>query len=255
MAHPTTSPNDVILRCHQLVVGWQRQPLLPPIDLALIKGRFVAVVGRNGSGKTTWFKTLLGEAPPISGSIERAPELDHIAYVPQSDAFDRILPLTAYDVVVQGRLHCNNFLWPFLGRSEREAAHRALDEAGAREFANATFRELSKGQRQRVMFARMLATEAELALLDEPTAAMDLVSENDAMDRLARLAREHAIAVVVISHTAHVAEEHADDILLFDRMAGEVLFGPRDEVLESDAYRRYRLGQRAETNGGTSDAD
>jgi zinc transport system ATP-binding protein len=218
---------------------------LPPIDLAIQRGRFVAVIGRNGSGKTTWFKTLLGETPPLGGSIERAARLNHIAYVPQSIAFDALLPVRVWDVVMQGRLHCNNFLSPFASKHDGEQCVRALEEAGAADLAKTTFRDLSRGQRQRVMFARMLATEAELAMLDEPTAAMDVVAEAEAFERLADMAAAHHMAILCVSHTMRVAERHADDILLFDRSAKEVVFGPRDEVLGSEAYRRLVRGERA----------
>ncbi|MCA9621892.1 MAG: metal ABC transporter ATP-binding protein [Myxococcales bacterium] len=232
-----------LLRCRGLVVGWNHRALLPPIDLSIRRGRFTAVLGRNGSGKSTWFKTILGQTPPIAGSVEQLPALEHIAYVPQSTVFDRILPLTARDVVMQGRLHCNNFLWPFPRKADRVAVSRALEQAGAGDLAMETFRDLSKGQRQRIMFARMLATEADLALLDEPTAAMDYVAEREAMDQLAHLAKAHDIAVVLISHALDIAERHADDILFFDRVAGEVVFGPKAEVMESPIYRRHLRGE------------
>ena len=242
--HHGDAPHEVLLRCRELVVGWNNKPLLPPIDMEIHCGRFVVVLGRNGSGKSTWFKTILGQIPPISGSVEHTDELAHIAYIPQSSAFDKILPLRAWDVVMQGRLHCNNFVWPFAKRSDKEAVEAALVEAGAADFARETFRDLSKGQRQRVMFARMLATEADLALLDEPTAAMDYVAEREAMDRLAELAREHDIAVVLISHALDVAERHADEVLFFDRVAQKVMFGPRDEVLGTAIYRRHLRGEK-----------
>jgi zinc transport system ATP-binding protein len=226
------------------VVGWNQKPLLPPINVTIEPGRFVAVVGRNGSGKTTWFKTLLGQAKPISGTVERAERLQHIAYVPQAFAFDRLLPLRAWDVVMQGRLYCNNFLWPLPSKEDRSHCERALEQAGASDLARATFRDLSRGQRQRIMFARMLATEAELAMLDEPSAAMDVVAERDAFERLALLAAEHSIAVLCVSHALSVAEDYADDVLLFDRGAQEVMFGPREEVLESDAHARLIHGAK-----------
>jgi zinc transport system ATP-binding protein len=234
--------SEALLSCRGLVVGWRGDALLPPIDMDILPGHFVAVVGRNGSGKTTWFKTLLGQVAPLSGEIVRSKALDHIAYIPQSNAFDEILPLSARDVVLQGRLHCNNFMRPFFSRADRHASARALEEAGAGAYGDRSFRELSKGQRQRVMFARMLATEAELALLDEPTAAMDVVAEQEAMQQLAKLAREHGIAVVIISHALSIAERYADDLLLFDRRAQQVHFGTRDQVLASEAYRRLLEG-------------
>ncbi len=235
-----------LIRCRDLVIGWGGTPLLPPINLEIQPGRFVVVIGRNGSGKTTWFKTLLGQTKALGGSIERAPRLRHIAYVPQAIAFDRLLPLRAWDVVMQGRLHCNNFLRPLPSRRDRAHCERALEEAGATELAKLTFRELSRGQRQRVMFARMLATEAELAMLDEPSAAMDVVAEREAFERLTHLAAEHNIAVLCVSHALSAAERLADDILLFDRSAQEVLFGPRDEVLASDAHQRLLRGEKVD---------
>jgi len=242
--HDDDAPHEVLLRCNQLVVGWNDQPLLPPIDVEIRCGHFVAVLGRNGSGKSTWFKTILGQTPPVSGSVEHTDKLEHIAYIPQSSVFDKILPLRAWDVVMQGRLHCNNFLWPFPKRIDKDAVESALEESGAADVAKETFRDLSKGQRQRVMFARMLATEADLALLDEPTAAMDYLAEREAMDRLAQLARDHDIAVVLISHALDVAERHADEVLFFDRVSQKVVFGPRDDVLGTDVYRRHLRGEK-----------
>jgi ABC-type glutathione transport system ATPase component len=153
-----------------------------------------------------------------------------------------ILPLRARDVVMQGRLRGYNFLRPVPSRADREACQRALASAGAADLANHDLGSLSRGQRQRVMFARMLATEADLALLDEPTAAMDLIAARDAMDLLAGLAREHGIAVVMISHAHDVVDRHADDVLLLDRAAGQVVFGRRQDVLASEAYRRHLVG-------------
>jgi manganese/iron transport system ATP-binding protein len=242
--HAPSDPDAVLLRCKQLVVGWNHRALLPAIDLSIRRGRFIAVLGRNGSGKSTWFKTILGQTPAVSGEVHHEAALQHIAYIPQTTVFDRILPLRSRDVVMQGRLHCNNFLWPFPRRVDRDAVYEALEQVGAASLAKETFRDLSKGQRQRIMFARMLATEADLALLDEPTAAMDYVAEREAMDLLAQLARDHDIAVVLISHALDVAERHADDVLFFDRVAQKVQFGPRAEVLRDEVYRRHLRGEK-----------
>jgi len=244
----TEKSTGVLLDCEKLVVGWQGRALLPPIELSLRRGRFMAVVGRNGSGKTTWLKTLLGETAPVAGRIVRRPQLKHIAYIPQTTAFDRLLPLSARDVVMQGRLHCNNFLWPFASRADRRACQEAFEQADAHELQRAMFRELSKGQRQRVMFARMLATEADVALLDEPTAAMDVVAEGDALQLLASLTRKHDMATVCISHALSVAEKHVDDILLLDRATGEVVFDERDRVLVHPAYQRLLRGEKVDAS-------
>jgi zinc transport system ATP-binding protein len=243
MSAPVPNESDELLRCERLVLGWRRQGLLPPFDATIRRGRLVAVVGRNGSGKSTWFKTLIGEVRPVAGRIVRAAALRRLTYVPQGADVDRVLPVTAREVVMQGRLRGWRFVVPAASRADRAAVERAMTAAEVTELAGRPFRDLSRGQRQRVLFARMLASEAELALLDEPTAAMDVAAERDAVAQLTTLARDRGMAVLMVSHAPRVAEHHADDVLLFDRVGGEVVFGPRDEVLEHPAYRRYVHGE------------
>jgi zinc transport system ATP-binding protein len=230
---------DEVLRCEKLVVGWGDTALLPPIDVTIRRGSMLAVVGRNGSGKTTWFKTVLGLLPPIRGRVVLAEPRPRLAYVPQSLEVDPTLPLSAHDVVSWGTIRDRSFLRPFASREDRRAVDRALEEAGVSDLAGRSFQDLSMGQRQRVLFARMLASEPDLALLDEPTSAMDVVAERDAIHLLARLARTRRMAVVLVSHAVDIAASHADRILLVDRVAKQVVLGPRDEVLASEAYLRH----------------
>lgn len=238
---------ELLLSCVQLVIGWRGRALLPPIDLEVRRGDLAIVVGRNGAGKTTWFKTVLGLSPPVSGRVVR-PAL-RLAYVPQSLTLERILPLRARDVVLQGRLRSWSFLRPLAARADHAAVDRALEEAGAGDLADATYRELSKGQRQRVLFARLLASEADLALLDEPTAAMDPQSERASVAQLARLAHERGLGVVVVTHALEQAVAAADYVLLLDRAGGAVTFGKRDAVVQQEAYRRYEAAARGEVSG------
>lgn len=221
------------------MVGWGGRPLLPAIDLALCEGQLVSVVGRNGAGKSTWFKTLLGLIPPVSGRVTRCRPGLRLSYVPQSAGLDPILPLRVSDVVRQGRLRGWGFLRPWASRGDCSQCDRALRDAEAADLARLPFHDLSKGQQQRVLFARMLAAEPEIALLDEPTAAMDLAAERSAMELLSRLARERRMAVVVVSHAPQVATDHADRILLLDAATQTVVWGRRREVLASDAFQRH----------------
>jgi zinc transport system ATP-binding protein len=227
-----------LVRCEQLVVGWQK-PILPPIDLDIRRGRLLAVIGRNGSGKTTWFKTLLGLNAPLAGRVVKDPAL-RVAYVPQVAQLDPILPVRARELVLWGRIRGWGFLRPWATHADREACARALAEAEATAFADKAYAELSEGQKQRVLFARMLASEGELALLDEPTAAMDPVAEREAYQRLARLAHEKQRAVVVISHSLGVAARYADDLLWLDGEGQRVRHGAPAEVLaDPDFCEQY----------------
>jgi zinc transport system ATP-binding protein len=226
-----------LLRCQRLVIGHQGQPLLPPCDLTVQPGSLVMVVGRNGSGKTTFFRTVLGLLPPVSGTIQRAPGL-RVAYVGQVNALERILPVRARDVVSWGLQSGWSFLRIHGGRRARAACDRALAQAGAAELADRPFPTLSEGQKQRVLLARMLAAQPQVGFLDEPTAAMDAVAEEQAIAQLSRLAREQGIAIVLISHVLGLAGRFADEVVFLDRDDGVIVNGPPSTVFAHPSFRR-----------------
>jgi ABC-type Mn2+/Zn2+ transport system ATPase subunit len=237
---PTPSsqpPTELLLSCEELVIGFGNKPLLPPISLQVRRGDFVAVVGRNGSGKSTWFKTLLGLQSPVSGRIVKGRPRLKSAYIPQTAGIDPLLPVRPREMVLWGRLSGWNFLRPFATREDRRVAETALDTAGARAFAHLPYRELSEGQKQRALLARVIASEAELVLLDEPTAAMDAVAERETMQRLAALAREKRIGVVVVSHDLAMAADHASTLLFVDRESPAVVVGDARTVFCHPAFR------------------
>ncbi len=243
MAHDALD-QDVLLRCDQLVIGYGRQSLLPAFDLEIRRGRMLLVVGRNGAGKSTWLKTLLGLVPPVGGRIVTGDPPPRMAYIPQSAGLDAILPVRAGRVVSWGRLRRWSFLAPFTGLTERQLCRDALAQAGAESLIDARFHELSGGQQQRVLFARLLASEADLALLDEPTAAMDVPGQIEAYERVARLARERDMAVIVVSHTIGTAAAYAHEVLFLDRSGEDrerdtvVVRGTPAEVLAHPRFVR-----------------
>jgi zinc transport system ATP-binding protein len=210
---------------------------LPAFDLEIGRGEFWAVIGRNGSGKTTWLKTLLGLMAQVSGEIVRASGLK-LAYLPQRGVADDLYPVTARDVVAMGCQRGFGFMG--LARSSRERVERALELMGASELAERSFRELSEGQRQRVLFARVAASEADVALLDEPTSALDLVAEREAFELLGKLQRESNTSIVIVSHYVRLVAEYADHAILLDRDTPAVVIGAPAEVFEHASFRaRY----------------
>lgn len=210
---------DTLLRCTRLVIGHQGSPLLPPMDLSIRRGSLLLVVGRNGAGKSTWLETLLGLLPPVAGRVERATPPPRMAYVPQTAGLDRILPVRTSTVISWGRLRGWSFLRPFASRADRATRHRAIEQADAASLLGHGFRDLSGGQRQRVLLARVLASEADVVVLDEPTASMDVAAQTRTYARLAELAHERDMAVVVVTHMLGEAASRADEMLFLDRAA------------------------------------
>ena len=121
--------SNLLLCCEDLVIGYGGKALLPPINLQVRRGSFLAVIGRNGSGKSTWFRTLLGLQAPVSGRVFRSGPHVKSAYVPQISGIDGLLPVRSRELVHWGRLSGWNFLRPFSKREDRDAVELALQTA------------------------------------------------------------------------------------------------------------------------------
>lgn len=234
---------EPLLTCTALGVGYRGRPILPPIDLRIARGEIWAVIGRNGSGKTSFMRTVLGLLPPISGELHRANANLSFAYLAQRQSFDELYPLLVRDIVGMGLERGDTWRRPRHAEARTHIA-KALARCDATDLAERPFRQLSEGQKQRVLFARVAVGEPDLALLDEPTSAMDLVAERGAFELIARLSRELGMAVVIVSHYLGVVREFADRALLLDRELSEVVQGTPAEVLSHDLFRR-RYGDSA----------
>lgn len=239
--------DPVVLRCDRLVVGYRGQALLPPCDLEIRRGKLTMLLGRNGSGKTTFLRTVLGLLPPVSGSVRRASDI-RLSYVGQGLALDPILPVRARDVVAWGCLGGGSFFRRDNGKTAA-ATVRALAEAGAAPLADRPYRDLSEGQKQRVLLARMLAAEPDVGFLDEPTAAMDAVAEEETLAHLSHLAHHRQMAIVVISHVLGLAARLADEVVFLDRDDGVVVNGAPVAVFAHPSFRRQFGALEVERGG------
>jgi zinc transport system ATP-binding protein len=162
--------------------------------------------------------------------------------VPQRSDYDALWPVTARQVVEMGVERGASYLAPFAGRADVDDALAAVD---ATTLAPHPFRALSEGQKQRVLLARVVASRAELALLDEPTAAMDAVAEREAFALLDVVRRRYGTTFVVVSHFLGVARELADHVLFLDRDASSAIVGSSAEVFAHPAFRARYEGAHA----------
>lgn len=192
--------------------------ILRGIDLAVAAGELVSLVGPNGAGKSTLFGVLAGDITPSSGSVTLGGEpLDHWtpvemaqrrAVLPQSASVT--FPFRVRDVVEMGRA-------PWVGTAGDDGAEaaiqRALAAADVADLDRRTFYTLSGGERARVSFARALAQESQLLLLDEPTAALDIHHQEHVLRAVRERVAEGAGAIVVL-HDLALAAAYSDRIAL-----------------------------------------
>ncbi|MBW8703592.1 High-affinity zinc uptake system ATP-binding protein ZnuC [Streptomyces sp. MBT84] len=158
------------------------RPVLRGIDLAVHRGEVVALLGANGSGKSTIVRGIIGQVPPSAGEIElfgtplrRFRDWRRVGYVPQRTTAAGGVPATVTEVVSSGRLSRTRF--GVLRKADHEAVRRALDMVGLADRAKDSVDALSGGQHQRVLIARALASEPEVLIMDEPMAGVDLASQ------------------------------------------------------------------------------
>jgi ABC-type Mn2+/Zn2+ transport system ATPase subunit len=201
------------------------------LDLEVPAGSWLSVVGTNGSGKSTFLRTLVGLLRPVGGDLEvagrppgRAPR--RVSYLAQSRKGGFVLPLRARDVVRMGRYSRRGLLGRMTDEDD-EACAAAMAAMGVTDLARRALGELSGGQQQRVHLAQALARRADVLVLDEPTSGLDAASRVRYLDAVAG---ERARGAAVVAATHDVGEAaRADRVLL---LAGRVVaLGPPAEVL------------------------
>jgi iron complex transport system ATP-binding protein len=226
-----------------LSCGYRGRPVLEGIDLSIEPGELLALVGPNGAGKTTLFRALSGELVPSAG--EALVELDGVGTRAtalgrreRARRMARVLqgerpawPASVRDYVAAG-LFAGLGWFGVEGQNEQHAVEAALDRAGARAFAERRVTELSGGEFRRVLVARALAQGADVLLLDEPVAELDLAGQMAVLDLLRDLAA-HGSAVAFSVHDLNLAALAADRVAALSSGRLVALGAPR-EVLTSE---------------------
>jgi len=219
-----------------LNIGYGNEIVVADINFELGLGQAVALIGTNGSGKSTLLKTIVGLLPPMGGQLSvfgMPPGNNHhrIAYLGQFHASGFVLPIRAIDVVRMGRFPLHG-LWRRMSRQDDEIVLSAMRTMGIEKLADSPLRSLSGGQQQRTYLAQVLAHQADLLVLDEPTAGLDAGSREL---YLHALNDELCRGASIIMATHDIQEEAAlcHQVLLLARRV--VAIGTPQQVLTPEA--------------------
>jgi zinc/manganese transport system ATP-binding protein len=206
------------------------------LTLEVAPGEFLAVLGPNGSGKTSLLKVLLGLQALSAGTVEvagRTPRRGSsvVGYIPQQRAFDRHLPLRGRDLV---RLGLDGHRWG-VGLSRRHArslVDSAIESVGAEEYADAPIGLLSGGEQQRLRIAQALLGDPQVLLCDEPLLSLDLQHQQAVSALIDARRRAADTAVVFVSHEVNPILPMVDRVLYL--VGGRWAVGTPDEVMTGD---------------------
>lgn len=225
-----------VLRLEGASLGFGQRTLWSGLDLTVRRGEFVAVLGPNGSGKTSLLKTVLGQQvldsgrALLSGSPVRRGDR-RIGYIPQQKLVPPGTPLRARDLVALG-VNGHRFGVPLPRRGERERVDALLADVGATEYADRPVGSLSGGEQQRLRVGQALADDPVLLLCDEPLLSLDLAHQRGVSELIDRRRREHDTAVLFVTHDINPVLDKVDRILYLAN--GRFREGTPDEVLHGD---------------------
>jgi iron complex transport system ATP-binding protein len=232
-----------MLEVRELAFGFPGRTIGREVSFSLGAGEVMCVLGPNGGGKTTLFRTLLGLLERHAGSItleaiplerlSRGEVARRIGYVPQGHA--GYFAFTVLEFVLMGRTaHMGAFAAP--SRTDREVAQRALESLELTHLADRPVTQISGGERQLALVARALAQQPKLLLMDEPTASLDFGNQVRVLQRISSLASS-GISILFSSHAPDHAFLAASRVLLLGEGRALEIGAPR-EVIRPDTLQR-----------------
>ncbi len=212
-----------MIRFEHLTVGYGQRKLIADVDVSIDARRLVALIGRNGAGKSSLLRVVAGIDAPQGGqvliqgrdvsSMSPAEKARTVAFVTTQRV--KVAHLRCRDVVALGRAPYTDWIGR-LGADDQKIVESSLERVGMAAYADRTMDRMSDGECQRVMIARALAQDTPVLLLDEPTSFLDLPNRYDLCLLLSRLAHEEGKCVIFSTHELDIALTLCDDVALVD---------------------------------------
>ncbi|BBC24678.1 metal ABC transporter ATP-binding protein [Pseudanabaena sp. ABRG5-3] len=233
--------DTISIDIENVTVAYHGKVALHSANLQLKAGTICGLVGMNGAGKSTLFKSVMGFVKPMSGRvlinglpIRIVQKKSLVAYVPQTEEVDWNFPVSVHDVVMMGRYGYMNFL-RMPKALDRQVVRESLERVEMWEMRDRQIGELSGGQKKRAFFARALAQQGKVLLLDEPFAGVDVKTEKMMINLLMEL-RDVGYTVLVSTHDLESINTFCDQVVLINRTI--LAYGQTSEVFTEENISR-----------------
>lgn len=227
-----------MISCKNLSLGHGKNKLTQPFNLEMPQHAWYGIIGENGSGKSTFLKTLLGLIKPSSGTIfvdAKLPQQKHdwISYIPQEREVMLGELTTAHDLLL-ATYKARQFGLPFYSQALKNKTEQLLTIVGAGHYAKQPFNTLSGGQKKRIYLAQALMNDPTLLLLDEPLADLDPIAKQKFLRALKAIHDQTKISLLIISHDMHEIANYLDGFIHFKK--GGVHFCQDLPCIKESAY-------------------
>jgi zinc/manganese transport system ATP-binding protein len=244
-----TQPATAVVEFRQAAARLDGRLIWSGVDLAILPGQFVALLGPNGVGKTTLINVALGLLAPAGGQVTvlggpPGQARDKIGYLPQRRSFDASLRVRGLDIVLLG---LDGHRWglslPGLSRARRREAARRVAEAvelvGASAYAHRLVGQISGGEQQRLLIAQALVREPRILVLDEPLDSLDLPNQAAVAGLISRICARQGVAVLMAAHDINPILSYLDQVVYL--APGGTVSGPPEQVVTGETLTRlYR---------------
>jgi iron complex transport system ATP-binding protein len=234
-----------ILSLRSLMIGYaagrNRHILLHPLTACAQRGEMIAVIGKNGIGKSTLLRTLAGLQPSLGGDIfysgenirdySRKDLAQTIGYI--STEIVKVSNMRVYDLVALGRFPYTNWFGR-IDNNNHEVISDAIEKTGMSSLSGRFISELSDGERQKAMIARILAQDTGIMVMDEPTAFLDIGSKFEILHLMHLLSQKNGKTIIFSTHDLNVAMSQADKIWLI--LDNQMLEGAPEDLMLSEAF-------------------
>ena len=248
---------NISINIENVTVAYHGKVALHSASIKLEEGTICGLVGMNGAGKSTLFKAIMGFVKPVRGTvsihglpIRQVQKRNLVAYVPQSEEVDWQFPVNVYDVVMMGRYGYMNLLR--IPRSiDKQVVQESLERVGLWDLRFKQIGELSGGQKKRAFFARALAQQGTVLLLDEPFAGVDIKTEKLMIDMLMEL-RQAGYTILISTHDLSSITTFCDQVVLINRTI--LAYGNTSEVFTEENLSRTFGGSVGDFSGAKANS-